>query len=791
MPGIPRPIRLAVFILCSLLLALFLELRSSADSFTFSGHRFAPDPARLLIAAAVLSVLLVGLWALSAHFLGRVTGMSYKEALASDFWTWIPLLFLALSPLALERYLTRDDLRGRLGIWLAAVLIAVLSLKTALWGDAGRGRPAAWRPLAERFFGWGPRKKLPLLFLVSLLFINAASALFFSRKINFSGDEPHYILNVHSLLTDGDLDLADNYRDADYHQYEPDNAFIRPHTVAGAKPGSQYSFHSPGLSFFLVPFYALGRHLGKNGLIFLLRFAMSILGALFALQLYLYARSAWRRERLALGLWFLAAFTSPIFFYSLHVYPEIVVALFGLTVYRLIRFSEKLTAGRLLLCGFLLACFVWLHALKYFFILVPLFLYGAWTLIRKRSSFGRWAAFLAAPAAMAGLYLLFSAKFYGSLNPTAVSWQGAMDGKQTLGFLKDLLAGIPLRFRLDTLAGYFFDQRDGLFLYAPIYVFAFLGLVLLFRRKAGEAWLLLAVAAPYVLVSAFLTQRTGYAPQARPLVAVSWVLLILLGHYLAEPGKRGFVFLFRLAASWSFLVVWLLLQNPFALYQETTQGVVERGGDLFSILGNLHHSLTRWLPSFLKVEEWRWAPNFVWPALFLLLIAAFLLIRKPAARLHPAWRLALAALFLAGFFVWFVGTPRTVLAGSQPAALPDGPLLRFYNLSRVARMHQPARFSILEDNRDYNFYFASPRRLDKLRIEFGSEQGDYDLTMGFWDNPPSLHPTRHALDAVTVERPPAYRWGNDFLYRISLHLERRSEVRTGENPYQFAITPGR
>ena len=561
--------------------------------------------------------------------------------------------------------------------------------------------------------------------------------------------------------------------------------------MAGARPGSQYSFHSPGLSFYLLPFYALGRYLGKAGLILVLRFAMSLLGALFALQLYLYARSAWRQERLALGLWFLAAFTSPIFFYSLHVYPEIVVALFGLTVFRLIRFSEKLTPGRLLLCGFLLASFVWLHALKYFFILVPLFLYGVWTLAKKRVSPGRWAAFLAAPAVMAGLYLLFTAKFYGSLNPTAVSWQGAMDGKQTLGFLKDLFTGIPIRFRLDTLAGYFFDQRDGLFFYAPLYVFAFLGLIVLFRRKAGEAWLLLAMAGPYVFVSAFLTQRTGYAPQARPLVAVSWVLLVCLGHYLAEPGKRGFVFLFRLAAGWSLLVVWLLLQNPFALYQETTQGAADRAGDLFSILSNLHHSLPRWLPSFLKVEEWQWAPNFVWPALFLLLIAAFLLVRKPAARLRQPHHLALAAVFLSGFFVWFVGTPRTVLSGSRPAVLPNGPVLRFYNLSRVALMHQPGRFSILEDNRDYNFYFASPRRLDKLRIEFGSEKGDYDLTVGFWDNPPSVHATRRTLDAIAVDRPPAYRWGRALLYRISLHLERRSDVRTGENPYQFAITPVR
>jgi hypothetical protein len=791
MPRLPSFARQAFFVILALLLAAFFQFRSAAAGFTFLAHRPTVDIGRIVISAAILYVLLIGLWALSSHFLARSSGAPYKEALDLDLWTWAPLLFLALTPLALRHYLTRDDFSARLGLWLTAVLLAVFNLKVARWREIGRARPLRWRPLIDRFLALESKKKLPLLFLTALVVYNAGSVLLSSKGITFSGDEPHYILNAHSLIEDGDLDLANNYQNADYKAYTPDNVLIQPHTVAGAKPGSRYSFHSPGLSFYLVPFYALGRAWGENALVFLLRFAMTLLGALFGLQIYLFARSEWGRERLALGLWFLASFTSPIFFYSLHLYPELVVALFSLTVFRLFRFSEKLTTAKLLLCGFLLPAFIWLHALKYFFIMVPLFLYCAWRLLKKKTGVAGWGAFLAFPVLMAGLYLAFSYALYGSLNPTSVSWQGPMDGKETLGFLKMLFTGIPFRFRLDTLAGYFLDQRDGLLLYAPVYFFAFLGLVEMFRRKAKDAWLILAIAAPYALVSAFLTQRTGYAPQARPLVAALWALIIFLGYYLAAERKRGFAFLFNGAVGTSLLFVWLLLRNPLALYQETTQGATDRGGGLFYILSNLHHSLTKILPSFLKVEEWRWTPNFIWPALLAVFILVYLTVRKAGSRWKFGRHMAVAGVLLAGFFVWFVNVPRTVLYSPRSTVLPTGESLQFYSLSRAAIMHQPARFSLLEDNRDYNFYFASRRPLKNLRIDFGSRQGDYDLGLGFWDEHPDNHPTRRVLDALTFADPPFYRLKGNFLYRVSIRVENKSGVKTGANPYQFAITPVR
>jgi hypothetical protein len=135
-------------------------------------------------------------------------------------------------------------------------------------------------------------------------------------------------LITHSLLKDGDFDLANNYAQKDYTRYLPAGATIRAHVAPGTKPGALYSFHSPGLSFLLLPFYALGIWLGKSALLFLPRFGMSLFGALLGVQMYLFARQEWKRDRLALGLWILFSFTSPIFFYSIHIYSEIVAAFF-------------------------------------------------------------------------------------------------------------------------------------------------------------------------------------------------------------------------------------------------------------------------------------------------------------------------------------------------------------------------------------------------------------------------------------------------------------------------------
>ena len=793
MKTIRRIFRYLVFIGLSTGVALFLRLRNQAPSFTIKNHLFSPEIGPLILAAALIFILLIGLWALVSQIWTKNSRLNYKEALALDFPTYAPIAFLLLSPLALSYYLTRDDLLERLGLLAIAVGAAVLYLKIVRVAQADREGKSKWGAGLDLFLAWPLGRRIAVLAVIALVLTNGGALLMTGEGISFGGDEPHYLLISHSLIKDGDLNLANNYENGDYQAYMP-RVPLQEHVVPGKTPGSKYSMHSPGVSILLLPFYALGLALGQGALIFLVRFGMSLVGVFLGIQLYLYAREAWGRERLALGLWTLVTLTTPVFFYSNHIYPEIVVAAFGLYAFRRLRFGRVLRAGDLVLIGLLLASFNWFHALKYFFIQAPLFLYAllrVWKNSEAKTRVARLVALLAPAGVLFLAYFVLQYILYGSLNPTAVSWQGAMDARQSMGYLKDLLTGIPFKFRWETLAGYFFDQRDGLLFYAPIYVFAFLGAGLMFRKKAGEAGWLVFIAAPYILVSAFLTQRTGYAPQARPLVAVIWVLAIFLGTFLADGGKRFYRYLFNGAIGFSLLVTWLLLRNPYALYQETTQGAIDRAGSLFVILSNLHTYLPNLLPSFLKIESNAGAPNALWIAALLLFVAAFLLLRDRDVRLTFFGHAVAASLLIVGFFAMYVYYPRPVLVSPRTVTLPAGERWTFYSLSRVARMGDPAKFAILQDDRDYNFYFTTPKPLDKLEVEFGSPDGDYSLRLMLADAPAFAVSTHREVMTRIIDTPPSYPWKGLSLYRLSIRLDKKSDVRTAVTPYVFALRPGR
>lgn len=791
MPKVPRAARQVVFLVLALATAFFLQFRSHATGFSYLAYVNPLEPAALALSAVLFYVLLAGIWALFSELIGKACRVPYKDALAADFWTYLPLLFFFLAPLTLRHYLTADDLQSRLGLLVGGIVFSVLYLKAIQAVRVLKAEPAPWLVRLRKFHGLPVRRRMLLLFLAALLVYNLGSVAILSRGIFFSGDEPHYLLITHSLIHDGDFDLSNNYAHEDYSRYMPDRVTIRAHALPGKKAGSEYSFHSPGVSILMIPFYFLGSLFGRSGLILFLRLGMSVIGALFGIQIFLYARKEWGREGLALGLWALASFTTPVFFYSIHVYPEIVVALFVFTAFRLLRFGAPLSRGKLLLCGFLMSSVIWFHALKYFFILGPLFLYALWVLIKKQNDRRDLAWFLAVPLLNFALYFVFQYALYGSLNPTAVSWQGAMDKEQTVNFLKQLLTGIPFHFRTETLAGYFLDQRDGLLLYAPIYFFSFLGLVEMLRRRRRDAFLLLFIVLPYILVSAFLTQRTGYAPQARPLVSIVWGLVIFLGYFLASDAGRFFGYLRNLAAGISLAFVGLLCLNPYALYQETTVGTTERGGLLFYQLSNLHFQLPNILPSFIKVDNSNWTPNTVWPVLLVLFMAAYLMFRRRGAVLAFAHHVAIAGAVLVLFFAGFVYYPRTTLVPPRKTVLPDGETMVFYALSRVARMGEPAKFALLEDDRDYHFYFATKKALHRLEIQYGSTHGDYELKLGFFDVPGFDETTRGEIRTRILDVPPPYAWKGLNLYRATVRLDKRSAVQTSVNPYVLGFRPVR
>ena len=74
------------------------------------------------------------------------------------------------------------------------------------------------------------------------------------------GDEPHYLAATQSLLHDGDLRVANNYASGEYLEYFPGR--LEPHFLKRATSGEIYSIHAPGVSFIVLPAFAVAGYAG-------------------------------------------------------------------------------------------------------------------------------------------------------------------------------------------------------------------------------------------------------------------------------------------------------------------------------------------------------------------------------------------------------------------------------------------------------------------------------------------------------------------------------------------------
>jgi hypothetical protein len=734
-------------------------------------------------------VVLGGIWLFSAKILSSSFAIPIQQGLSYDFLNHLPLFFLLLVPLVSVHYLSFSDLLTRLKLLAFATLFSILFLKLATVGILARDRPQKFNAPIQKISSLSLRKKLVLLFVVALLLYGSGSAILVSKGINFSGDQSHYLLISHSVLNDGDFDLSNNYANRDYAKILPPKVRITPHIAPGT--GGKYSFHSPGLSLLLLPFYSLGSFFSRTTMLFIIRCGMGLFGALLGIQIFLFALQEWKKEGLAVSLWFLFSFTSPVFFYSIHIYPEIVVTLFSLTAFRLLRFKKSFSKLQLMGLGFFISAIIWLHAVKYVFIIIPLFLYALWVLLLREKIRGEILYFLIFPISLFGLHIIFSSTYYNSISPFAVSIRGPSTINDSIAYIRSLFVDIPFRYRWETLLGYFLDQRDGLLLYAPLYFFASLGMIEMGKRRSRDLWLVLCLTGFYILNLAFLTQRPAYAPQARTLVAVFWGMAVFLGYFLAFNAKKIFTYIFTLFAALSVLTTLLLLRTPRALYQPTTAGETERAGLLFLDLSNLHFSLPKLLPSFLKIADSSWPPNLVWVALTVLFILTYILIRKHTFPIKYSHFLSGTMIGLGVFILWFVFYPRAVIVDPQHITYLSGEKITLYAHSRSARMTSPGVFDLIEDNRLYSFYFSSRRKIPDLRLDFGSERGIYRAEIKYFDKTIFLGEIKTEIRTLNFPPVPPYSLHNQNLYQISIFLENKSNVDTSASPFRFSILPAR
>jgi len=768
-------------------LGLFFSLWRDARHFTIVNHTPDFSCSTLFLFFLLALAFLIFLWLSSSFLIWLVNRDNFSAIIRNNSISLLPFIFCSLAPLTLRHFLTGQDLNKRLSLYFLLVIIFFFWIQVLLSKEL-EPKSALKEKLLTSFSALSHKQKSALLFLVALIIFSLGGFILQLRGANFSGDEPHYLLIAHSLLVDHDFDLANNYEQRDYQQYLGPGIIIEPHTVPGARSGSRLSFHSPGVSFLILPFYWFGRLLGSSALVFFPRLGLSLWGALFCWQIFLFFREKGWGERLALKLWAISALTSPIFFYSFHLYPEIIIACLSLVIFRWLNKFTDLKPRQLALSGLFLSFFLWFHSIKYIFIIIPFFIFALLKILKTSGWLKNLSLFFTPFLAGATGYFIFQKALYGSFNPTSVSWQGAMGSQESLAFLKFVLFSIPFRFRWETLAGYFLDQRDGLLPYAPVYFFAFVGLLTMLRQKNKLAWLIIFLTWPYFLFSAFLTQRTGYAPQARPLVASFWGFSIFLGYFLATNRKKSLSFLAGGAFIYSLIITILLLFSPLNLYQETTAGTTDRAGGLFLLLSHLHFSLPEILPSFLKIEGSFWWPNYIWLGLFFLFLGLSQLRFDLKFKFNFGFKVFFILAGLGFLLFWFAYYPRLVLTHPVKKRWPENQIVTFYSLSRVAQLKIPGTFLLPQANRPYHFWFQTSTRFQEIEIEMSSPSGKIPVELLAFDYPLFQGAIDSSLKKIELSEPPCYRLGKNFLYWLTINLGPGEEKKLRARPFEFFFT---
>ena len=129
----------------------------------------------------------------------------------------------------------------------------------------GRARERAWPAPGRR-----------AVFIVGLCLI-VTTGWHVKRVLGVSGDEPHYLIIAHSLLSDGDLRIENNHERSDYASFY--GTVLPMHYLQRGRDGVIYSVHAPGLPALLLPFYAGGGQWGAM-------LAMALMAALAMVAIF-------------------------------------------------------------------------------------------------------------------------------------------------------------------------------------------------------------------------------------------------------------------------------------------------------------------------------------------------------------------------------------------------------------------------------------------------------------------------------------------------------------------------
>ena len=432
-----------------------------------------------------------------------------------------------------------------------------------------------------------------------------------------TGDEPHYLVVAHSIVNDGDLDLRDDYAVEKAWQSFYSGSSLQPHYAPGL--GGHYSTHQTGLAFYLVPFYWLGIAFGN--VIFWVRLAMAVLWVAMAVNIYLLCRDLGLPRDVSVAAWLFAVFSVPLAFYSYSIYPEVPAALLAIAGLRsMVRWDGR----RLLnpaMAGLFIALIPWL-GVKYSAISIVAaasFLVMAWS--RKAPMLRTTAALLAAPALALAGFAVYLLVFYGTPTPSAI-YTGVGKGSRPLAAINSQAirdGGLAIADRMRAALMYFFDQRDGILFYSPIYLFGIVGILLAAFSRLKAVGAMIAIFAAQWSIYIYTGWNSGHAPAGRPLVSVLWVLAV--GMAFAFDKLRGnFANAVRIVLSAITLAFFVILVvNNHLVYHILLSHTADHGNNFLASIPTFT-DLTQFFPNLFNPDDIHPLPTIILIALGVTLV---------------------------------------------------------------------------------------------------------------------------------------------------------------------------
>jgi len=608
------------------------------------------------------------------------------------------------------------------------------------------------------------KKRLIIIFILAEFLFIISSYIIVKKGVVLGGDEPHYLVIAQSIAKDFDLNVFDQYARNKYREFI--NIRLHSHAKVGKGFKKWYSFHLPGVSFTLLPFFFFKIPIPL--LYFLVRLYMGLFGALLSVLVYLFSLKIWKNLKLSFFITIVFTLTSPIFFMSIHIFAEVQAILLILSSLYILLFSEKKSYFKILLAGFLLSTSIF-WGMKYA-IFVYAFSLGFLFFFIKKKEYKKAFLFILFPIIFQLLFFCYLFYAYGNFSPNSI-YYGIMNEAQKKELFDVVLKKTPLKMRVETILDYFFDQRDGLLLYNPFYLFAFPGLLIALRKfKIYSIHLLISVASfIYIFYHGFSTVRAGYCPQARYLVPVLWTLMLFSIIYYLETENRFLKKIFIFIPIYSVFVVIYQVFNPFTLYQTTTHDYLYRPGLMFQHWSNLYLRLPNFLPSFVKVNSnERYIPNLVFLFLFILfVIFSFKKVKKENIKfLFP-----ISFLFL---FVIFSLFPRVPLFNptlvTKSGAMPH----LIYNANFYPAKKNKIEFEIT-DNGYYRYTISTIKKANYFVIELKKAKEDetkvevynFDRKMG---DVVCLSETRK----IYIKDPEFKKIKNKFYYQFTINIKSKN-----------------